>query len=260
MQNRNRDRQYHVSIYAIYKALTRRSPHCRSKDAALHSAKSANTLGRWRCEVSSIVGRSWRLAALALSVLFLFGCQSLPHQPQLGGETQRGYLQPINQWQAEGKIAFSLGDENQTATFRWTNTGDNYAIHLYGPFGQGATWLRRTSKGVTLESAETGYHQAESAEALMQQTLGWQVPIANLQHWIKGVPARTPKPQKLTTNAAGYLEVLQQQGWHVEYTQYQNVAGWHLPRKLRAERDGIRIVLVIKNWEIQPAPPSLVGL
>lgn len=199
-----------------------------------------------------------RIASSALFLFFLMllaGCQSTP-QKIPGASSQMQYLYGVRQWEAEGKIAITVGDERESASFKWSQQRDNYVIHLFGPFGQGGTWLRRTSRGVTLENAKTGIRRAHSPEELMQEVMGWQVPVSNLQFWLRGLPALKPAPSQITHDDTGHLSGLQQQGWKVEYADYQHFSGWWLPTRVTAARDDLKIRVVIKQWLLPAAAGS----
>lgn len=207
------------------------------------------TTGLCRSRITGV----WLLVVLLAT---LAGCQSIPQKPA-GGTGQQPYLQKIPRWEAEGKIAIRKGEERESASFKWSQQQENYVIHLFGPFGQGATWLRRTSRSVTLENAKTGVRRATTAEALMQDVMGWQVPVSNLRFWLRGLPAAKPAPTELRRDGTGLLTGLQQQGWQVDYSKYENFSGWWLPTKVVARRDDLLITAVIKSWQLPTAPSRL---
>lgn len=195
----------------------------------------------------------WRLLALLGLALLLGACQSTG----IGGsaapaaytadELQKR-LPALKHWQAEGKIAITLADDRQSASFSWQQFDRNYNIHVFGPFGQGSTKIKRTSKGVTLENAELGLHRADSAEQLMEQLVGWQVPVDAMQYWIKGAPA-PGLAESVTRDANGLLRQIVQDGWSVDITAYQYVGRWRLPSRLTAQREQVRLLVVIKDWQ-----------
>lgn len=195
-----------------------------------------------------------RNAPLCLMVLTigvaLSGCVSLSGTPKTpySAAQQQQLLPNLKYWQAEGKIAFKMGDERQSASFQWQQHNKNYAVHIFGPFGHGSTWVKRTSHGVTLENAKLGNHRADSAEELMQTLVGWQVPVSNMQYWIKGQTAPDSKAET-TLNNEGFIASLVQQGWQVSISSYQTVERWQLPQKIIATRDDMRIMVVIKQWQ-----------
>ena len=185
--------------------------------------------------------------------LAINACGTITHRPSIDPHSQTHYLQKVRHWQAEGKFALSYDGEKTSASFDWGQQNDQYLIHLYGPFGTGSTWVRRTKQGVSLENAETGLQQAHSAEHLMLSTLGWQVPVSELQYWMLGLPSPN-SDYKITTNEFKVITQIRQQQWDVQYTQHQVVNGWTLPAKIKAQRGDIRITLVVKKWDLPAAP------
>lgn len=198
-------------------------------------------------------GRGLAVLALCLLVL-LSGCESTPRKVP-GSSAQMQALYDAGHWEAEGKIAITMGAERESASFKWSQERDDYVVHLFGPFGQGATWLRRSGREITLENAKTGVRRARSAEALMQEVMGWQVPVSNLQFWLRGLPAHKPAPTHMTQDDTGHLTRLEQQGWQVDYGGHQNFDGWWLPTRVTARRDDLEIRMVIKQWHLA-APPA----
>lgn len=187
---------------------------------------------------------------LFATFILLAGCQNLRSQqatPYTAAEQERR-LPSLQSWRAEGKVSFKIKNQNQSASFHWDQHKGNFILHIFGPFGHSSTWIKRTSHGVTLENAELGRRQAANAEALMQTLVGWQVPVSNMQYWIKGQPAPGSKAA-MTTNDLGFPSELQQQGWQVQIKQYQTVGPWQLPQKLIASRDDMRLMVVINQWQ-----------
>ena len=189
---------------------------------------------------------------ISLVIFGLTACSRLPQQqPPVAVKTPAELLAQKRYWQAEGKIALSVKDYKESGNFDWQNQGGNFAIRFYGPLGLGAVKLTKEGKIVTFESAKDGTHSAESAEELMQRLAGWQVPISQLQHWIKGIPA-PGAIESHQDDPAGQLVQLKQLGWTIDYSGYNLVNGWQLPGKLIASREQVRVVMVIKNWQLTP--------
>jgi outer membrane lipoprotein LolB len=191
--------------------------------------------------------------AAAVLSLSLIGCSPMPTTsptPSQRPPSVQNTLLFKRQWQAEGKIAVSAKNYQESGSFDWKNTGDNYSIRFFGPMGLGSAWLIKTGKTVTFESEKDGKRSADSAEQLMAKALGWQIPITELQHWIKGVAAPQAPVQQQLTDPQGDLIQLQQLGWQIEYSQYQQINGWRLPGKLIARRDPVKVVMVIKHWQL----------
>ena len=192
-----------------------------------------------------------------LAALVLSSCQTTP--ARVGDEATKPISEEyhrrfLNHWQADGKIGLRYGDERANATFDWEQRNANYVIHLYGPFGSGATTVRRTSKGVTLENAERGYVGAPDPESLMRDMLGWQVPLSGMQYWLRGLTDPEAPIEGETFDEAGRLQAFTQLGWQVTFDRSQMVRGWTLPGRVRAEREDMQVTAVIKDWEVPLAP------
>lgn len=186
---------------------------------------------------------------LWVPLLILSGCETLPQKPSDLTLQQQQLLQ-VKKWKAEGKLSLTFQSERHSASFNWSQLEENFSIHLFGPFGQGATWLRHDGGMFTLENAQTGMRYAPTAEELMQEVLGWQVPVSNLQFWLRGLPAPTPRATNTTFDASGLLTQLQQQRWIVTYSGHQEFTGWWLPTRISAKRDDIEIKIVVKSWQL----------
>ncbi|BCD96084.1 lipoprotein insertase outer membrane protein LolB [Marinagarivorans cellulosilyticus] len=197
-----------------------------------------------------------KLLHLSLLALLLSGCQSFtPSSTPITGNNLKAAkahtakLNQFNRWKALGKIKITVDDQPHSASFEWQQFKDNYAINFFGPFGYGSSWLRRTSKGVTLESPEHPIQWAPTPEQLLQQTVGWQAPINELQYWIKGQPAPAAIIDKVTTTPEGAYSALTQQGWDIQLSRHQQYGELSLPHKLIASRQGLSVLIIIKQWE-----------
>ncbi|HEY7773141.1 MAG TPA: lipoprotein insertase outer membrane protein LolB [Marinagarivorans sp.] len=195
-----------------------------------------------------------QLLLLAGLALLLSGCQSFtaqqpPIDPRQAAKNHAQHLARLDKWQALGKIKISVDDEPHSASFDWQQFSDNYTINFFGPFGYGSSWLRRTSKGVTLESPDRAIQWAPTPEQLLQQTVGWQAPIQELQYWIKGQPAPHAILDDVTLTPEGAYSQLSQQGWHIQLSRHQNYDNLWLPHKLVASRQGLSVLIIVKQWE-----------
>lgn len=190
----------------------------------------------------------------ALLVVLLVGCQTTPPKHGLSGPEQMRILPTIETWEAEGKLSLQAANNRQNGFFTWSQNQQDYNIHLFGPFGAGATWLRRTAQGITLENAKLGTHHARSAEDLMRSVLGWQVPVDGLQYWLRGIPAPSSKAHALQLDEEGFVQSFLQDGWQISYRDRQWVENWYLPRRIVAERADVRVIAITNRWNLAPAP------
>ena len=171
-------------------------------------------------------------------------------------------LQGLQHWQLNGKLGVRIAEEGAespprggSAYLHWQQHPDDYAIRLSGPLGQGTTWIKGSPAGVYLEQAGQAPLRADTPEALVSQTLGWDLPISDLFYWVRGIPAPRAPVAGLEKNDSGSLSQLEQSGWQLAFSRYNAVGPWQLPGKIVAVRGGLRLTLIIKDWAIEERHP-----
>ena len=187
-----------------------------------------------------------------VSMLVLAGCATGPRlQPvsdphQVWQHTQ-SQLTKLQSWQIEGRIGIETPQQSLSADAIWTQHHRHYHMTFSGALGLGTVTLSNTSGQVVLINAKGQHFSADNASALMQQQLGWYVPVAGLYYWVRGLPIPDIASQRYL-NQYGTLQALNQQGWHIVYDNYHEQQGLILPGRLIMTRDQLRVVLVINDW------------
>jgi len=189
----------------------------------------------------------------AILLLGLSGCATQPLDPvgraQSWQERQQ-MLAGLQGWSFSGRLAVrDSEDESWNASLRWQQQDDSYDIHISGAFGQGAARMSGHEGYAVIETTDQAALTANSAEALMQERLGWYVPVADLQYWLLGSPG-PGMTEGHEIDALGRLQSLQRAGWQVRYQSYMTVDGLELPRKLELENPRLRARLVIDSWQL----------
>ncbi|HAN56551.1 MAG TPA: outer membrane lipoprotein LolB, partial [Betaproteobacteria bacterium] len=118
--------------------------------------------------------------------------------------------------------------------------------------GQTVTEVNRDANGVTLIDSAHKSHQAANAEMLTEDMLGWPLPLSGLSYWVTG-QAQPGMAFQVDRDADQRPKLLTQNGWQINYTGWQDVAGQSLPHKLSLQREGLQIRLVADEW-VLPAP------
>ena len=81
----------------------------------------------------------------------------------------------------------------------------------------------------------------------MRERLGWDVPLANLGVWIRGLRAPNERAD-VHYDAQNLPAVIEQAGWKVEYRDWFNDRNPPLPRKVYASRGSARVRVAIESW------------
>ena len=185
----------------------------------------------------------------------LSGCAGLTSHETLSGQgnpaqwqAHKAQASQLNGWQISGKVGIRSPRESGSATLFWLQRQDYFDIRLAGPMGRGAARLTGRPGAVSLDAANQGQFQAESAEALLQQQLGWSLPVAHLFWWIRGLPAEDSK-SRLILDSESRLAKLEQDDWQVEYLSYVEQNGYWLNERMKLHGAKLDITLVIKDWQ-----------
>jgi len=182
----------------------------------------------------------WRGVLLAC---LLSGCASLPPAPAVRPAQPESASFALN-----GRISVSHQGARHSAGLRWTHTAQSDEVLLLAPLGQTAARVYRDAQNATLDDGDKHY-QAGDAETLMQQALGWYLPLGGLHHWVLGMPTSGSSAQ-IERDDNGQIAALHQDGWEVRYLRYAGTRPDSLPTRLQLSRDGLQMQLLIDEWEI----------
>ena len=211
------------------------------------------------CVFPAILPMCFRhLGGIALAAVLLGACATpLPRPPAAELEAlwsvHAATLAPVSQWTLRGRLAVRTDDRGGQAALSWQREAARHAIRLNGPFGQGVVRITQDADGAQLIDAQAREYQAATAEELLYLYTGWQLPIAQLDWWVRGLPAPGAESGR-ELDASGRLRRLRQQGWEVQYESYMRVAEYDLPGRLTLTRPAddthpaMEARLVIERW------------
>lgn len=186
---------------------------------------------------------------VALLALVLGACASQKPQPPTAAGQSAMQLQS---WTIRGKLGVRSPTDNGSANLTWQQQAAAiYRIHLSGPLGAGATVISGSPGGVSLQRGDEPPLQARNPAQLTMDTLGWPLPATEMFYWVRGLPAPGGVSSQ-QRNPQGQLQSLQQAGWRLNFSEYQNRGPYVLPSRIKAETRGaagpVKVTLVIKEW------------
>lgn len=145
-----------------------------------------------------------------------------------------------------GRVSINRGGERHSAGLRWIHRAGSDEILLFAPLGQTAARVYRDNGNATLDS-DGRHYQATDAETLMEQALGWHLPLDGLHHWVLGLPAADGAAD-IERDADGRISLLRQDGWEVRYLRYADT----LPARMQLNHEDLQMLLLIDEWEWNP--------
>ena len=199
-----------------------------------------------------------RCLLFILSLMLFSGCahRGALTPPQNVLEHQR-QLQAIDEWQLSGKLGIRTQDDSGSTSVKWAQQKASYQINLSGPLGQKSMIITGTPDKVRLEQTGEPAQEAKTAEALIKKNAGWTLPVAQLAYWVRGVPAPKLRITQLQQGENGLIDHLTQGDWSIQYSNYRdqrfNGVILPLPGKITAEYQDVRLILVIRTWQLGAA-------
>lgn len=159
-------------------------------------------------------------------------------------------LGQVDHWVLQGRLGVSDGWQGGSGSFSWTQDGSRYVFVLRAPITGRSFRLSGGPDGAQLEGLDGGTLHGPDAEALMRRALGWEVPLGDLRAWVLGLRADSG-PAELSFSADRLPARLQQDGWTVDYHEWDSSRRPPLPKKVFAARAPYTVRLSIESWQLQ---------
>jgi outer membrane lipoprotein LolB len=217
--------------------------------------RSSCPTGRARTarKVSSFVVRVWQLAILACTAVALVACAPVRVRETPSAlaaqQAREARLAPLTHWTLSARIAISNGKDGGSGDLDWEQDGDIYRFIVRAPV-TGKTWtLSGDAEHAVLEGVDPQPDADSDAQRLLQDRLGWDVPLVDLSSWVRGL--RAPSlPAQVQYDAHELPAVIEQDGWRIEYRDWFADRNPPLPRKVFASKSDARVRMVIEQWKI----------
>lgn len=170
----------------------------------------------------------------------------------MGLQAQREHaLADTSHWTLQGKLSVSDGNDNHSGGLTWKQDGDRYDFTIRAPVTGRSFRLTGGPDGAELEGLDGGTRRGPDAETLMAQTVGWQLPMAELKSWVLGLRADTG-PAELRFGDDQLPSQLVQDGWTVDYKAWDATRQPAMPSKVFAEKPPYKVRLAIESWQLGP--------
>ncbi len=208
--------------------------------------------------------RRWIVAA---SLLLLTACAAQPIKqlPPLdaavaaANQAQReAELAPRGAWSLQGRVALSNGRDGGSGRIDWRQDGARFEVALSAPVTRQSWRLSGDAAGAHLEGLEGGTRSGPDATSLLLEATRWEIPVAALASWARGVRADGSHGAATIRYAAnGRLAQIEQGGWVIDYSDWRasGIPDIELPSRLNASRGDARVRLIVDRWSEGAATP-----
>ncbi|MGE8331554.1 MAG: lipoprotein insertase outer membrane protein LolB [Paraburkholderia nemoris] len=169
--------------------------------------------------------RGAALAFTAAVVVALAGCASVkPQGPSTSNAATSVTAQTSRAYQ--GRFAVQYNDQNGQqrnayGNFSWQETGDTVTLQLRNPLGQTLAVVTSSPASATLELPNRQPLTADNVSTLMQNALGFALPVEGLRYWLQPSPAPTSRAKtEKDPEQPSRLKQITQDGWTIDYLAY----------------------------------------
>ncbi|WP_153134424.1 lipoprotein insertase outer membrane protein LolB [Paraburkholderia agricolaris] len=169
--------------------------------------------------------RGAALGFVAAAVVALAGCASVkPQGPSTSNAATAVTAQTSRAYQ--GRFAIQYNDQNGQqrnayGNFTWQETGDTVTLQLRNPLGQTLAIVTSSPASATLELPNRQPLTADNVSTLMQNALGFALPVEGLRYWLQPSPAPTSRARtEKDPEQPSRLKQIMQDGWTIDYLAY----------------------------------------
>lgn len=205
-------------------------------------------------------------ALLALAAAGLAACAGQPvrQAPPVAAaaalaaqESRELALRADPHWSLAGRVALSNGRQGGSGRLDWQQAGARYEVALSAPVTRQSWRLRGDAGGAVLEGLDGGPRHGADPGQMLRESTGWEIPVAALPDWLRGVRAPDQGPAALAFGADGRLATMEQGGWRIAYADWRLPAAdpqapatvpVALPHRIEATRGQARVRLVVDAW------------
>ncbi|NYZ61686.1 lipoprotein insertase outer membrane protein LolB [Luteimonas deserti] len=209
-----------------------------------------------------------RLACLALLAGALAACSSVPERPpartavlapeaRLAAEARlaerESVVRALPAYGFAGRVAMSNGRDGGNGRLDWRQSGASFSVALTAPVTRQSWRLTGDPDRARIEGLDGGPREDSDVVRLLWEATGFDIPVAALAAWAAGMraePARFGEAEVEFT-ADGQLARLRQNGWTIDYLDWQSDAAGSvpaLPVRINAAREAARVRLIVDAW------------
>lgn len=208
------------------------------------------------------------LACVALAGV-LAGCAAAPPllrsgDPVAGDAAQRVRARALGLetgacampgWTLAGRVALSNGRQGGSGRIEWVQGGGAVRLLLSAPVTRQSWVLEVAADGrASLQGVADATLSDTDGARLLRETTGWDIPVAALGCWLRGVAAPDRFGLAWFDFGADLLpRRIEQGGWTIDYDDWRPdpFSRLPMPSRIEARRGSDRVRLVVDRWGLE---------
>ncbi|PPJ41970.1 MULTISPECIES: lipoprotein insertase outer membrane protein LolB [unclassified Pseudoxanthomonas] len=167
---------------------------------------------------------------------------------------RQAWLEKHTAWSFSGRVAVNANGKGGSGRIDWQQGASAYEVALSAPVTRQSWRLSGDtgSGGGRLEGLEGGTREGADAEGLLREATGWDIPVASMAQWARGLEDPAVATGAADYGADGRLRTLRQRGWRVDYMEWSPAEAGQpaMPRRIEARREGATVKLAIDQWQL----------
>jgi outer membrane lipoprotein LolB len=187
----------------------------------------------------------------AAALLALAGCASVkPQGPSTSNAATAVTAQTAREYRGRFAVQYEDGyghQQNAYGNFDWRETGDTVTVQLRNPLGQTMAIVTSSPSSATLELPNRQPLTADNVSTLMQNALGFALPVEGLRYWLQPSVAPTSRARTVPDpEDPSRPKQIEQDGWTIDYLSYADKPATGVKRvNLTREQPPLNIKLVL---------------
>lgn len=173
--------------------------------------------------------------------------------PEAAWQNRQRTFSRMKEWSMEGRVGLQLRGQSWSFGMNWTEkAGGESLMDIINPLtGAVMANIRETGSQVVLKAADGKSYRDTDAERLLERQLKLKFPLNDMRYWARGIPAPDKPVDAIKLDKSGRPLQLQQGGWVVDYTAYNDNSANALPSKMTLEKasERAKAKVVAKQWQ-----------
>lgn len=179
----------------------------------------------------------------------VWGCA---HQPQAGVSAPNLPLPSLEAFAITARFSLKIETGSRAGSYagrlEWSHSRGRDDLFFANPLGQGLASLVVDGSGARLKDSSGRERWADKPETLIQEALGYGLPVADLAAWLQG---KETAAGRLSRDSWGRPVQLLESGWRIRY-EYDDETRYRPSRITFLREQEVELRLRVEEWQDTP--------